>query len=424
MIPSALRRLLLASRLSVSTKSAVTIPAKAAPRPFGFALALWAWAIGVVFVGVVSGLNGAKIGPLAAACALALAPPFTGFMLLPRLGSRWGALSFICVWLLTAIGLISGTGGASSPLTVTLLVAPVIALVLRRPWAAEVGASAVLGFAVAAFLAGMETRSELGPFPEALAVVAIALVAGLAALSQGAAVAPARTQAMGERIAEVSHELRTPLTHILGFSEMIERQIFGELSTRYVEYAGLIRKSGTHLLGLVNDLLDLSRIDAGRYEIETGDFDVRGVVEEVVRLSIDGAEKKQIQLGMVTPDAPLLVHADARAVKRMLINTVGNAIKFTPEGGRVMVVAEARDGALVLETIDNGPGIPEEDREKLGQAYERGSGGARAEGTGLGLALVRALATLHRGTLSFHDAQGGGALVRVTLPVLRASGEA
>ena len=407
----------------MSTKSAVTIPAKAASRPFGIVLALWAWAIGVVFVGVVSALNGAKIGPLAAASALALAPSFTGFMLLPRLGSRWGALSFICVWLLTAIGLIAGTGGAGSPLTVTLLIAPAAALALGRPWAPEAGAAAVLGFALAAFLAGTEPRAELGAFPEALAVVAVALAVGLMSLGR---VAPSEAQdhAIGARIAEVSHELRTPLTHILGFSEMIERQIFGELSTRYVEYAGLIRKSGTHLLGLVNDLLDLSRIDAGRYEIETGDFDVRGVVEEVVRLSIDGAEKKQIQLGMVTPEAPLLVHADARAVKRMLINTVGNAIKFTPEGGRVMVVAEARDGVLVLDTIDNGPGIPEEDREKLGQAYERGSGGARAEGTGLGLALVRALATLHRGALSFHDAPGGGALVRVTLPVLRPSGEA
>lgn len=424
MIPSALRRLLLASRLSVSTKSAVTIPAKAAPRPLGVVLALWAWAVGVVFVGIVSALNGAKIGPLAAASVLALAPSFTGFILLPRLGSRWGALSFICVWLLTAIGLISGTGGAGSPLTAALLIAPATAMALGRPWAPEAGAAAVLGFAVAAFLARIEAGAELGPFAEGLSVVAIALVVGLMALSRDAP-SPARTQVMGARIAEVSHELRTPLTHILGFSEMIERQIFGELSARYVEYAGLIRRSGTHLLGLVNDLLDLSRIDAGRYEIEAGDFDVRGVVEEVVRLSIDGAEKKQIQLGMLTPEAPLMVHADARAVKRMLINTVGNAIKFTPEGGRVMVVAEARDGALVLETIDNGPGIPEEDRDKLGEAYERGSGGARAEGTGLGLALVRALATLHRGILSFHDAPGGGALVRVSLPVLKSpSGEA
>ncbi|MEZ6024257.1 MAG: ATP-binding protein [Hyphomonadaceae bacterium] len=102
----------------------------------------------------------------------------------------------------------------------------------------------------------------------------------------------------------------------------------------------------------------------------------------------------------------------------MLINTVGNAIKFTPEGGRVMVTAAAAESALVLEPIDNGPGIPEAERETLGQEFERGSGGAKAEGTGLGLALVRALAGLHGGALSFHEAPGGGALVRITLPVL------
>ncbi|MEQ1493895.1 MAG: HAMP domain-containing sensor histidine kinase, partial [Terricaulis sp.] len=208
------------------------------------------------------------------------------------------------------------------------------------------------------------------------------------------------------------------LTHILGFSEMIERQIFGEVGARYVEYAGLIRKSGTHLLGLVNDLLDLSRIDAGKFDLALGTFDARVVIEDVVRVSVDSAEKKQIALGMLTPDAPLSVHADDRAVKRMLINTVSNAIKFTPEGGRVMVQASEVNGVLQLDTIDNGPGIPEAERAILGQAYERGSGGARAEGTGLGLSLVRALAALHGGTLSFHEAPGGGALVRITLPVL------
>ena len=137
-----------------------------------------------------------------------------------------------------------------------------------------------------------------------------------------------------------------------------------------------------------------------------------------MRLSNVDAEKKQIALGMITPEAPLMVRADQRALKRMLINTAGNAIKFTPEGGRVFVTAARGDGALVLETIDNGPGIPEAEREKLGVAYERGSGGARAEGTGLGLSLVRALAGLHGGALSFHDAQEGGALVRISLPVL------
>jgi signal transduction histidine kinase len=339
-----------------------------------------------------------------------------GFILLPRLGQQWTDAGWLAVWLTTLTGLVAGTGGASSPLAAGLLIVPAMAVALGRPWAPEAGAGAVLGYAFAAFLARFEDAPAMAVFTETLAAVSIAYAAGVMALS--AQRAPAREQAMSQRIAEVSHELRTPLTHILGFSEMIERKVFGEVSERYVEYAGLIRKSGAHLLGLVNDLLDLSRIEAGRYELDLAEFDVRGVVEEVTRLSTDSAEKKQIALGMITPEAPLMVRADDRALKRMLINTVGNAIKFTPEGGRVIVSAAGLSGALVLETVDNGPGIPEAERETLGQAYERGSGGARAEGTGLGLSLVRALAALHGGALSFHDAPGGGALVRITLPVL------
>ena len=248
----------------------------------------------------------------------------------------------------------------------------------------EAAVGAVVAYLAALYLTRFETIGALGPFTMLLSLVSLAFVAGLLAAHRRSA---KHGQAI-QRIAEVSHELRTPLTHILGFAEMIERQLFGELSGRYVEYAGLIRKSGAHLLGLVNDLLDLSKIEAGRYDLERGTFDVRAVIEDVVRLSIDSAEKKQIALGMVTSETPLNVHADDRAVKRMLINTVGNAIKFTPEGGRVIVQAAANGGALQLDTIDNGPGIPEAERTKLGQAFERGSGGARAEGTGLGLALV------------------------------------
>lgn len=324
-------------------------------------------------------------------------------------------LGWLAVWLTTLTGLVAGTGGAASPLAAGLLIVPALALALGRPWAPEAGAAAALGYALAAFLARYDTFA-MGPYAELMTAVSIAFAAGVMALPRAQALS--REAAMSQRVAEVSHELRTPLTHILGFSEMIERKIFGDISERYVEYAGLIRKSGTHLLGLVNDLLDLSRIEAGRYELDLQQFDVRAVVEEVVRLSADSAEKKQIALGMITPEAPLMVRADDRAVKRMLINTVGNAIKFTPEGGRVIVSAAGNDGALVLDTADNGPGIPEEEREMLGQAYERGSGGARAEGTGLGLSLVRALAELHGGALSFHDAPQGGALVRITLPVL------
>lgn len=345
------------------------------------------------------------------------APALAGFLLLPWLGRlKQADAGLISVWVLAGAGLVAGGGGAASPMVALLILGPAWALALRRPWTAGVGAVAVLAYVVGVWLAKSTAAPTLGAFPEMAAVSSLALAAGLMALSQAPPQSPVR--AMGERIAEVSHELRTPLTHILGFSEMIERQIFGPVSERYVEYAGLIRKSGGHLLGLVNDLLDLSKMDAGRYEVERERFDARLIVEEVVRLSADAAAKKNIALGMTTPERALDVDADPRALRRILINTLGNALKFTPEGGRVIIAAAAEDGALVLDTIDNGPGIPEAERERLGQAFERGPGAERIEGAGLGLSLVRALAGLHGGALSFHDAPGGGALVRVRLPVL------
>lgn len=400
----------------MSTQSAVRPPAKAAPYAVILLIAHCFWLGAAALAGLLAWANGAERAASAGATALTLAPALAGLIVFPQLGRTWTDAGLIGAWLLTAIGLAAGTGGALSPLASAFAIPPAMALALGRRWAPEAGAAAVLGYAAAAVLAGGAPDDALGPLPEILSVVSLAFAAGLMALGQRGH-APLREQAMSRRVAEVSHELRTPLTHILGFSEMIERQIFGEIGARYVEYAGLIRKSGAHLLGLVNDLLDLSRIEAGRYDLVRETFDVRAVVEDVVRFSADAAERKQIALGMVTPEAPLMADADARAVTRMLINTVGNAIKFTPEGGRVMVSASAVEGMLVLDTSDTGPGIPEAERELLGRAYERGSGGARAEGTGLGLALVRALAELHGGSLSFHDAPGGGALVRIALPL-------
>jgi signal transduction histidine kinase len=354
---------------------------------------------------------------VARAVALATAPALAGFILSPALKERAAALALFGAWVVAALVLVAVTGGALSPLTAVFAVPIALTLMLDRPWTVELGAAAVLAYAAAAAIGARDgaTVVLLGAFPELLAVVSLAFATALMIPRP-----TARDGAMAHRVAEVSHELRTPLTHILGFSEMIERRMFGELSDRYAEYAGLIRQSGAHLLGLVNDLLDLSKIEAGKFELERERFDARDVVAEVVRMSTDSAVMKNIALGMTTPAAPLGVNADARALRRILINTVSNAIKFTPEGGRVIVVANVADGVLVLETIDNGPGIPESERGTLGTAYERGSGGSRAEGTGLGLALVRALATLHGGDLSFHEAPGGGALVRVRLPVIEA----
>lgn len=416
----ALRSLLLAGHAPVSTQQAVSSAArpaaKAAPNRARLGLALWAWLGAVVLVGALGWVSGAERTALGGGVALMAAPALAGFLLLPWLGAlRRADAGLIAAWLLAGAGLVAGSGGAGSPLAAALVLGPGWALALQRPWAAGAGAAAVLAYAGGVWFSQFGAPTELAAYPEMAAAAALALAALLMALAQAQS---GPGHALGDRIAEAAHELRTPLTHILGFSEMIERQIFGPVSERYVEYAGLIRKSGGHLLGLVNDLLDLSKLDAGRYELERERFDVREIVEEVVRLSADAATKKSIALGMTTPEVALEVEADPRALRRILINTLGNALKFTPEGGRVIIVAAADDGALALDTIDNGPGIPEAERLRLGQAFERGSGVERIEGAGLGLSLVRALAGLHGGTLSFHDAPGGGALVRVRLPVL------
>lgn len=400
----------------MSTQQTVTHQPIAVPRAAHLLWAHWAWLAGCAACAGLAWAFGAPAAPLAGAAALAAAPAFAAFALAPWLGRRLVDLGLMAVWAWCAFGLTAGTGGVNSPFAMMLVVPSALALALGRPWAPEAAAAAVLGYAAAAALAVWRPGPDLSPFPETMAVVALALAGALMATLRRTGEGGAGDDA-GRRIAEVSHELRTPLTHILGFSEMIERKIFGELNERYVEYAGLIRKSGNHLLALVNDVLDLSRAESGRFELERERFDVRAIMEEVVRDAADAAQRRRIALAMVTPETPIMLSADPVAVRRMLINTLGNALKFTPEGGRVIVRAGVQGGALVLDTIDNGPGIPESDRAKIGVAYERGSGGARAEGTGLGLSLVRALAGLHGGALSFHDAPGGGALVRITLPL-------
>jgi cell cycle sensor histidine kinase DivJ len=275
-----------------------------------------------------------------------------------------------------------------------------------------VGVVVAVSYCAAGVLGAHEPAPNLGAFPAALALVALSLVAWLMVQS-----VPRRDGVDRWRIAEAAHELRTPLTHIMGFAEMIERRMFGaEIADRYVEYASLIRHSGSQLLGMVTDILDLSSIDAGRRPLNKSTFDVRDVVAEVVRFSAEAAADANIKLAMVTPETPLNIHADRDAIRRMLTNTLGNALKFTPAGGEVFVHARVEQGALVLETVDNGPGFT--NAQSLGRPYERGP--ARVPGTGLGLALVRALAQQHGGDVSFLEAPGGGALVRIQLPMLSA----
>ena len=417
MSPVALISLLLAGRLRVSTQEVVTPAAKAAPDAGKLLLACWFWLAAVAAAALLARFQGGAQRPIAVAAALGFSPALAGFALAPRIGARPALIWLMAVWLGAGAGLVAMSGGAQSSLLVLLGMGPLLALTFARDWVWPSVIGGALGYAAAIGVAPSFAAAELGVFAPALALAAVALAVAFAAFGRGAQTASASARS----IAEVSHELRTPLTHILGFSEMIERQIYGPIGERYVEYAGLIRTSGTHLLEMVNDLLDLSRIDAGRYDLKAETFDVRTVVDDVVKQFSVAAQQKNIALAAAAPDVPLSIRADARAVRRMLINTVGNAIKFTPAGGRVVVAVKPEGGAVVLDTIDNGPGIPAAERARLGGAYERGASGDAAEGTGLGLSLVRALAALHGGALSFHDAPGGGALVRVTLPILQRS---
>ena len=221
-------------------------------------------------------------------------------------------------------------------------------------------------------------------------------------------------------LANMSHELRTPLNAILGFSEIIAQECFGPTgSPRYREYAGDIHSSGAHLLSLINDLLDVAKIEAGKMDIDPNPLEVRKTLEGALKIMAPKAREKRQELVIdVEADTPPL-YADERALKQILINLVSNASKFTPEGGRISVIAsKAPGGAFQIMVEDNGPGIPREKLDRIftpfnqvDNRYDRQAGG-----TGLGLALVRGLSELHGGRAWIESEYGRGCKVFVVLP--------
>jgi two-component system, cell cycle sensor histidine kinase PleC len=225
-------------------------------------------------------------------------------------------------------------------------------------------------------------------------------------------------RAKSEFLANMSHELRTPLNAIIGFSEMMSQQMFGALgSDKYSEYSQDINKSGQFLLDVINDILDMSKIEAGRTELEFGSVNLKSIIDDAVRIITPRANSSQVSVAKRVSIMPDL-HADGRAIKQVLINILANAVKFTPEGGKVAISAREREGVVHVRISDTGIGIPAHDIQKLGRPFEQVENQFTKTkgGSGLGLAISRSLVELHGGTLRIESIVGEGTTVTVSLP--------
>ncbi|HVV63832.1 MAG TPA: PAS domain-containing sensor histidine kinase [Rhizomicrobium sp.] len=220
-------------------------------------------------------------------------------------------------------------------------------------------------------------------------------------------------------LANMSHELRTPLNAIIGFSEVMTHEMFGPVgSPRYLEYSRLIHESGGHLLELINGILDMSKIEAGKFELGEEIFDLEETASACVRFVRQPAERAGVAIKLAIAPGARRIFADRRAIKQILVNLLSNGVKFTPRGGEVRVQAGLDSRGVEIAVSDSGVGISPRDLARLGQPFEQVEGEhvRSKEGTGLGLALVKALASMHGGEAVIESALGEGTTVRVRLP--------
>jgi two-component system cell cycle sensor histidine kinase PleC len=227
------------------------------------------------------------------------------------------------------------------------------------------------------------------------------------------------SQAKSEFLANMSHELRTPLNAINGFSEIMTSEMYGPLGdTRYRDYARDILSSGQHLLALINDILDMSKIEAGKMSLRLEPVSLEEIAEDALRLVRNRAETAGLTLHLDFVRLPD-VEADYRAVKQVLLNLLSNAIKFTPRGGRVSIRAQRWDERVRVSVQDTGIGISAEDLERLARPFEQveSQHSKTQQGTGLGLALTKALVEMHGGLLELESAPGQGTTASFALPL-------
>jgi signal transduction histidine kinase len=220
-------------------------------------------------------------------------------------------------------------------------------------------------------------------------------------------------------LANMSHELRTPLNAIIGFSEVLMDRMFGELNEKQLEYQKDIHESGKHLLSLINDILDLSKIEAGRMELDLSTFDLPSALSNAITLVRERAQRHAIGLGLEVDETLGAFAGDERKFKQIMLNLLSNAVKFTPDGGRVDVSAKKFDGQVEVAVRDTGIGIAPEDQAAVFEEFKQvGRDRLRkAEGTGLGLALTKRFVELHGGEIRLDSTPGKGSTFTVSLPL-------
>jgi signal transduction histidine kinase len=223
-----------------------------------------------------------------------------------------------------------------------------------------------------------------------------------------------------EFLATMSHELRTPLNAIIGFSQVLKQQMYGPLNERQADYVDDVLSSGQHLLNLINDILDLAKVEAGRMELQPSTFDLPELLENAASMVRERATRQGTGLTVAVDGSVGAMEGDERKVKQVLFNLLSNAVKFTPSGGKVTLAARAADEQVVISVHDTGIGISAEEQEKIFEEFYQVGASRTQEGTGLGLALTRRLVELHHGRLTVESEPGVGSTFTATMPLHQA----
>ncbi|TAN43469.1 MAG: HAMP domain-containing protein [Nitrospirae bacterium] len=219
-----------------------------------------------------------------------------------------------------------------------------------------------------------------------------------------------------EFLASASHELRTPLNAIIGFSGILKKRMFGELNEKQAEYVEDIYTSGNHLLSLINDLLDLAKVESGRIELEVKQFDLPTALENSITLLKERANRHGISIDLAVDERLSSFMGDERKLKQIMLNLLSNAVKFTPDGGRITVKAGPLDGGVQISVSDTGVGIKPEDQQVIFEEFRQvGDDSHKREGTGLGLTLTKTLIELHGGRIRVESEEGKGSTFTFTL---------